>query len=118
MKLSRLLLTVLVLAALVSPALSASPFFNHRANRIAPGVMWHKGYYDPAWGVPYAQVVPRRANLQTKWTYGVTGTSIEPIYNQFQRFPGQVDGEVFSPTPNWPGHTDQFGGYYVRTPRH
>lgn len=118
MKTRIVLLSALVIAALVAPAMAASPYFSYRAARTAPGVMWHKGYYDPSWGVPYAQVVPRRANLQTKYTYGVTGTSVEPIYNQFQRMPGQIDGETFTPTPRWPGHTDQFGGYYVRTPRH
>lgn len=118
MKFYRWGLALLLLAAFAAPSLAASPVFNYRAGRIGPSVYWHKGYYDPAWGVPYAQVVPRRANLQTKWQWGVTGTSVEPIYNQFQRIPGSVDGEVFYPTPAWPSHTDQFGGYYVRTPRH
>ncbi len=118
MKPSQLLLSALMIATLTAPALAVTPYFNARSNRLAPGVMWHKSYYDPSWGVPYAQVVPRRANLQTKYSWGVTGMSVEPIYNQFQRIPGQVDGEVFRPTPRWPNHTDQFGGYYVRTPRH
>lgn len=118
MTICKLLSAALAIALLAQGALAASPGFNARAAWVSRGVPWQKGYYDPAWGVPHAQVVPRRANLQTKWSWGVTGTSIEPIYNRFQRIPGAVDGEAFLPTPPWPSHTDQFGGYYVRAPRH
>jgi len=118
MTIRKLLLAVSALAMLGAPAMAGAPIFDARANFIGPTRFWHRSYFDPAWGVPYAQVVPRRAHTQTRYSYGVTGTSIEPIYNEYQRPAGPIDGEVFVPTPAWPSDTDQFGGYYVRTPRH
>ena len=121
MKLRQLVLAVATLTALVSTAQAGNPVFNTRASYVAQSYSWQRGYYDPAWGVPYAQVVPRRANLQTKYAWGVTGTQMTPIYNQYTRTPKAMVGgygEVYAPTPAWPSHTDQFGGYYVRTPRH
>ncbi len=55
MKPSQLLLSALMIATLTAPALAVTPYFNARSNRLAPGVMWHKSYYDPSWGVPYAR---------------------------------------------------------------
>ncbi len=118
MKPSQLMLSALMIATLTAPALAVTPYFNARSNRLAPGRDVAQELLRSVVGRAVCQVVPRRANLQTKYSWGVTGMSVETIYNQFQRIPGQVDGEVFRPTPRWPNHTDQFGGYYVRTPRH
>ena len=50
---------------------------------------WHNGYYDPAWGEPYALVVPPTAEFQANYGWGVCGTRVAPIYHQFGRpFPG------------------------------
>lgn len=87
----------------------------------AESVPWHGAYYDPAWGVPHALVVPPTACKQTKYSWGVTNFEVQPIKHQFRRqYPGPYYGESgygFLPTPLWPGHTDQFGVYYIRGPR-
>ena len=80
---------------------------------------WHGDYYDAAWGMPVALVVPPTAENQTKWGWGVGNTRIVPIEHQFHRdYPGQgiFSRSWFQPTPRWPSDTDQFGVYYVRGP--
>lgn len=112
--------TCLLVAMLLSTvsADAASPVFNLGTRVSGPRVMWQRGFYDPAWGEPHAVVVPRRANLQTTWQWGVAGTGMTTIPNQYIRQPGGViDGMPSSPTPPWPSHTDQFGSGYVRIGR-
>ena len=81
---------------------------------------WHGYYYDVAWGVPVAVVVPPTAESQTHWGWGVGATRVTPIQHQFQRaYPGGPEGygrNYFRPTPPWPSSTDQFGDYYIRGP--
>jgi len=80
---------------------------------------WHGDYYDVAWGVPVAVVVPPTAENQTHWGWGVGATRITPIQHQFHRnYPGPGFGGRgwFRPTPRWPSSTDQMGDYYVRGP--
>ena len=80
---------------------------------------WHGQYYYQQWGAPTALVVPPVSNMQTSLSWGVSQTSMVPIYHQFARpYPGEAEGlgNTFLPTPRWPSHTDQFGIYYVRGP--
>jgi hypothetical protein len=80
---------------------------------------WHGYYYDPAWGMPIALVVPPTAESQTHWGWGVGNTRVTTINHQFHRDypgPGVYDRRGFLPTPPWPSDTDQFGVYYVRGP--
>jgi hypothetical protein len=80
---------------------------------------WHGSYYDTAWGVPVAVVVPPSAENQTHLGWGVGATRITPIQHQFQRnYPGasEYNRGFFQPTPRWPSSTDQFGDYYIRGP--
>ena len=50
---------------------------------------WHGGYYDVAWGMPVAVVVPPTAESQTHLGWGVGATRVTPIQHQFQRaYPG------------------------------
>jgi hypothetical protein len=80
---------------------------------------WHGGYYDVAWGMPVAVVVPPTAETQTHLGWGVGATRVTPIQHQFQRAypgPGQYDRSCFRPTPVWPSSTDQSGDYYIRGP--
>jgi hypothetical protein len=86
---------------------------------------WHAGYYNTQYGVPVALVVPPTARMQTRWGWGVSQSTMSPIYHQFERpYPGPVMGDETGmtaagpllPTPRWPSHTDQFGVYYVRGP--
>lgn len=84
-----------------------------------PTVNWHGWYYEPAWGMPVALVVPPTAESQVKWSWGVGGTEVVPIWPQFSRdypAPSQYDPRLFRATPAWPTHTDQFGVYPVRGP--
>lgn len=79
---------------------------------------WAGGYYHTMWGQPVALIVPPTAELQTHWNWGVSQTSVTPIWPQFARaYPGPYfGGRGFAPTPRWPSSTDQFGVYYVRGP--
>jgi hypothetical protein len=87
---------------------------------------WHAGYYHTGWGAPVAMVVPPTARMQTRMGWGVSQSTVTPIYHQFERpYPSAMtaDGTTLPgpcaplyPTPRWPSHTDQFGVYYVRSP--
>lgn len=86
---------------------------------------WHAGYSHTSWGAPVALVVPPTARMQTRMGWGVSQTTVSPIYHQFERpYPGGMMAEgstlpgvmPLRPTPRWPSHTDQFGVYYVRGP--
>ena len=119
------LITLTVLASLAAMAWAdtASAFerllIRGRASPgLAQGYAWHGGYYDVAWGVPVAVVVPPRAKYQTNWGWGVGNTRVTPILHQFERnFPGAATGgRGFYPNPPWPSDTTQFGDYYIRGP--
>ena len=89
------------------------------AQRRAQNTFWHDYYYDPAWGMPVAVVVPPRAKAQTNWGWGVGNTRVTGIPHQFQPgYPaeGLYDRSLFRPTPPWPSDTTQFGYYYIRGP--
>jgi hypothetical protein len=87
---------------------------------------WHAGYSHTGWGAPVALVVPPTARMQTRMGWGVSQSTVTPIYHQFERpYPSAMtaDGTTMpgmclplQPTPRWPSHTDQFGVYYVRAP--
>ena len=80
---------------------------------------WHGGYYDAAWGMPVAVVVPPTAESQAHLGWGVGATRVTPIQHQFDRAypgPGVYDRSWFRPTPAWPSSTDQLGDYYIRGP--
>lgn len=87
---------------------------------------WHAGYSHTGWGAPVAMVVPPTARMQTRMGWGVSQSTVTPIYHQFERpYPSAAtaDGRAMpgpclplQPTPRWPSHTDQFGVYYVRAP--
>ncbi len=90
-----------------------------KAYRMAQTYPWHGDYYDVAWGMPVALVVPPTAENQTKMGWGVGTRRIVPIEHQFQRNypgPGVYSRAGFLPTPPWPSDTDQFGDYYIRGP--
>ncbi len=92
---------------------------NRWGERFARTMPWHGDYYYAPWGAPTALVVPPTANMQTSLSWGVSQSSMMPIYHQFSRpYPGEGAGagNTFQPTPRWPSHTDQFGVYYVRGP--
>ncbi len=89
------------------------------ANRRAQATPWHANYYDPAWGMPVALVVPPTVQSQTNWGWGVGNTRVTGVPHQFQpgyASPGMYDRSMFRPTPPWPTDTTQFGVYYIRGP--
>jgi hypothetical protein len=80
---------------------------------------WHGEYYDSAWGMPVAVVVPPTAESQAHLGWGVGATRVTAIQHQFQRDypgPGTYNRAWFRPTPPWPSSTDQLGDYYIRGP--
>lgn len=92
---------------------------NRWGERFARTMPWHADYYYAPWGAPVPLVVPPVSNMQRSMGWGVTQTSMQPIYHQFARpYPGESSGvgRQFRGTPRWPSHTDQFGVYYVRGP--
>jgi hypothetical protein len=109
-------LTVLLMTAAVADA--EGPVHRSIVRQTACRYPWHGAFYDPAWGAPTALVVPPTSSRQTKWAWGVSNTSVVPIYHQYRRgYPGNgYDALGVWPTPPQPGHTDQFGYYYVRGP--
>jgi hypothetical protein len=113
-----IILSLLLCLAAVDQTLAGS-IKNRVARRMAQTYSWHGDYYDAAWGMPVALVVPPRAETQTKMGWGVGNTRIVPIEHQFQRAypgPGAYNRGGFLPTPPWPSDTDQFGVYYIRGP--
>lgn len=112
--------TVLVFGVLATVASAGeNTFFGRRAARRAECYSWCGGYYNAAWGVPVAVVVPPTAEFQTHWGWGVGNTRVNTIDHQFSRnWPGPAQGGAtgLRPTPSWPSDTDQFGMYYIRGP--
>lgn len=91
------------------------------------GGNWYSNYYDAAWGMPVALVVPPTAEYQSHYGSGVGTYRVTPINHQFQASmpgpqfqvgpsPSVYNPQEFQPTPPWPSDTDQFGVYYVRGP--
>jgi hypothetical protein len=80
---------------------------------------WHGYYYDAAWGMPVALVVPPLVRKETNLGWGVPSAREDRIYARFRRGwpgPGNYDRSAFLPAPPWPSDTTQCGVYYVRGP--
>mgnify|MGYP000673702151 CR=1 FL=1 len=93
----------------------ADRYAYHAASRTP----WHGQYYHPEWNRPVALIVPQTANNYTSWGWGVGGTRVTPLYQQFGRaYPGggaMGTGPLY-PRPQWQSDTEQFGAYYIRAP--
>lgn len=125
MDMTKFSLWLVIAASIVVLSASDSAFAGRhgRAERQASNYSernsWHQPYYHTAWGHPVALVVPPTARTHTEWGWGVTQSTVTPIYHQFKRaYPGDGGGEYseLRPTPPWPSHTHQFGAYYIRGP--
>jgi hypothetical protein len=121
----RLLLITAVLLPSLAAGLAEQARTGERVRRgtvvydQGPGASWHGYYYDPAWGMPVALVVPPRVKSQTNWGWGVGNTRVTSIPYQFEPGepgPGVYDRRMYQPTPAWPTDTTQFGHYYIRGP--
>jgi hypothetical protein len=119
MKASSILGLVVLVAASLAAALPA------RAGELLhPGrhaAAWNTTYYDPAWGMPEALVVPPTVHWQTNHAWGVGGSRLTRIRDRYQaEVPGPESAynpRDYQPTPPQPGDTQQFGVNYVRAPR-
>lgn len=117
MKRTLLLLFAALLAASVLGDVAGA--YEKIPRRRAEWPCWNHFYYDAAWGMPVAIVIPPTAESQTHWGWGIGNTRITTNYVQFDRNypgPGYYDRRLFQPTPPWPSDTDQFGFYYIRGP--
>ncbi len=114
---------LLAFALIVGLTSDAHAFNRRRSDRtnqlVSQNMPWHDEYYHTSHGYPVPLVVPPTARSSTEWSWGVTQSTVMPIYHQFR--PGYPGDGVYSegnfrPTPNWPSHTRQFGVHYVRGP--
>jgi hypothetical protein len=81
---------------------------------------WNTNFYDPAWGMPEALVVPPTARWQTNYAWGVGGTRLTRIRARYQAEVPAPESPYnprdYQPTPPQPSDTQQFGVNYVRVP--
>ncbi|MGA2065513.1 MAG: hypothetical protein ABSG86_11115 [Thermoguttaceae bacterium] len=127
MKTARIVMTVGCLASVFALVRSAAALDSELgelrdwlAARQARVLSWHDCYYDPAWGMPTALVVPPTVCRQTNYSWGAAGTRISRVPYQFRGtpvLPTAYDVHAYCPTPPWPSRTEQSGDYYVRGPR-
>ncbi len=118
MKASTILgLTVLIAASLATVLPSRAGEFLRRGR----GAAWNTSYYDPAWGMPEAVVVPPTARWQSNYAWGVGGSRLNRVGARYQaEVPGPesaYDQRDYLPAPPQPSDTRQFGVNYVRGPR-
>jgi hypothetical protein len=116
---SKLLLFVLLLTASLGAA--NSTFAGDWLYPAPYGGGWSTSYYDPAWGMPLAVVVPPRVRWQSNYAWGVGGSRLNRVGAQYQvQVPGPESAYVrgnYMPAPPQPSDTTQFGVNYVRGPR-
>ena len=77
-------------------------------------------YYDVAWGMPMALVVPPTARWQTDYSWGVPSVRTSSIDAQFQYQSAGPSSSYrmgqYPPAPAQPSDTQQMGDYYGRAP--
>ena len=107
--------------ALISaaPAQAGDGLFHRRAS--GEGMPWHGYYYEAAWGMPLALVVPPSCKLESHYGWSVGDTRVTRVAAQFSPYgPGEAvyDAHYFRPAPPIPSSTDQLGDYSVRGPNY
>lgn len=121
-----LLGAVLITSVLVDDAEARYPR-PQRANRWAHAhamtMPWHGTHAHTNFGRPVALVVPPTATSYSHYGWGVTGSEVRPLHQQYgmgQNGIGRGGAPGYSTnmygTPTFPQNTDQFGVYYVRGP--
>ncbi|MGA2258257.1 MAG: hypothetical protein ABSG53_26625 [Thermoguttaceae bacterium] len=118
MKASSLLqLVILIVASLAALLPARAGEFLYRGRQ----AQWNTNYYDPAWGMPEALVVPPRVRWQSNYAWGVGGSRVDRIGARYQaEVPGPESAynqRDYRPAPPQPTDTQQFGVNYVRGPR-
>ena len=102
MKRSRILLVVSIAAVALAAGQAWAFEFGPGPGSNAP---WHGYYYDAAWGMPVALVMPPTVHQQTDYSWGVSSARRSYIYAQFRQGwpgPGIYDRNAFRPTPPGP----------------
>jgi hypothetical protein len=111
-------LLVLIAASLVAVPPTRGGELLHRGRHLTE---WNTNYYDPAWGMPEAVVVPPTARWQSNYAWGVGGSRLNRVRAQYQaEVPGPESAynqRDYLPAPAQPSDTQQFGVNYVRGPR-
>jgi hypothetical protein len=120
MKASSILCVVVLIGASLAAALpTRGGEFLFRGRR--SGSAWNTNYYDPAWGMPEAVVVPPTARWQSNYAWGVGGSRLNRVGAQYQaEVPGpesSYNQRAYLPAPPQPSDTQQLGVNYVRGPR-
>ncbi len=119
MKASLILGLAILIAATLAAALPTRAGELFHRGRNAPA--WNTNYYDSAWGMPEALVVPPTVHWQSNYAWGVGGTRLTRVRAQYQAdVPGPestYNPRDYQPTPPQPSDTQQFGVNYVRAPR-
>ena len=121
MKASSVFRLVLLIAATLTAAIpTRGGELLHRGRRFEAAA-WNTGYYDPAWGMPLAVVVPPTARWQSDYSWGVGGSRLSRVGARYQ---SQVSGPEsaydrrdYLPAPPQPSDTRQFGVGYASGPR-
>lgn len=124
MKLGHFTCLLVLIASILATTVSAHAGGRRLRNRNiepASGDSWTGNYYEPAWGMPLALVVPPTARYQSSYSWNVGGTQRMPVGAQFQaeaQGPESVYHQgQFMPMPVQPNSTEQSGVNYVRGPR-
>jgi len=120
MKANSILRLVVLIAASLAVVLPTRAGEFLRRGRLS-GSEWNTSYYDPAWGMPLAVVVPPTARWQSNYARGVGGSRLNRVGAQYQvEVPGPESAynrRNYLPAPPQPSDTQQFGDNYVRGPR-
>ncbi len=125
MKYAYILATVTMIFAATTQSATAVEYRTHGslkgcvAYRQAPSYSWNGPYYDVAWGMPVAVVVPPTAENQIHYGRTVGATRVTSIQHQYEAtYPPEsvFHRSRYAPTPAWPRDTDEFGDYYIRAP--
>ena len=120
---TKLVLVVLGFVLFAAAASTQAAVFL-RSSVWAPGPAgggWEDGYYDPAWGMPLAVLVPPTARWQTDYSWGAGSSRISHVNSRFRPvYPGPESSYRmgdYLPAPPQPSDTRQMGDYNVRGPR-
>ena len=111
-------LVVLLVASLAAVLPARAGEILHRGRHRTE---WNTNFYDPAWGMPEAVVVPPTARRQSNYAWGAGGSRVTRVGAQYQaEVPGPASAynqRNYLPAPPQPSDTQQLGVSYVRGPR-
>ena len=119
MKASSIIRLVVLLAASLAAVLPtrAGEILHRGRHR----TQWNTNFYDPAWGMPEALVVPPTAKRQSNYAWGAGGSCVNRAGAQYRAEASGPESAYnqrnYLPAPPQPSDTQQLGVNYVRGPR-